>query len=794
VIGWPWKRGTNEGARRVQVRRDRGSPLGQLRLVMSSRRLGYAVLIGAASAIVLGGLLGWARGQPLLPVGRLADETVVARASFRVDDPARTAQSRRLASDRAPHVLTPTPDMARVLEGLRELPSTLRDAGSLEAVAPEIRRQYALSEGELEALRPMAGEDGGPSPAWERAVRAVADGLRRRPLVSAQTWQNERQRSAQLGGSDAGEAAPLAVAPGPEGDAVRTTAASLVNVTSEPQRERMADAIAQQAGLEDGRLRSLIAGRLAGLTRPLFEHDEQQSRQRSAAAAGAVPEASIEVRRGQVLVRRGEPVGLETLGLVRAERRAAREQRPALASASAWLGAVGVAGLVVVVVGVYLGRHSERIARNPDRMLGVAGLFVAGFALSVWASTLEPRVLFLVAIAPTLLVGVLLAIAYEARIALAVGAAHAVLVMIALDRPAWFALVPIAGLAASAWRLGDIRDRRALVRTGVLAAGALAVACGFGGLVGRDASARGLLELSWDVGFAASAGVLTAGIVLFILPSVERAFDITTGMTLIELRDPKQPLLRELQRRAPGTYNHSMNVATIAEAAADAIGADALQTYVGALYHDIGKMNKPEYFVENQAGGPNKHDKLSPAMSLLVIVGHVKDGMELAREFDLPRSLHHYIESHHGTTLVEYFYHRAKQKAADEADAARESTRDASAEAREVGAARREAEPAPEPKEIEYRYPGPKPRTKECAILMLADAVESATRTMADPTPARIDQLVRQLARKRLMDGQFEDCELTLRELDLVGDSIAKTVASIYHGRIAYPGGGEKRA
>jgi len=251
---------------------------------------------------------------------------------------------------------------------------------------------------------------------------------------------------------------------------------------------------------------------------------------------------------------------------------------------------------------------------------------------------------------------------------------------------------------------------------------------------------------------------------------IERAFDITTGMTLIELRDPKQPLLRELQQRAPGTYNHSLNVASIAEAAADAVGADPLRTYVGALYHDVGKMNKPEYFVENQSGGINKHDKLSPAMSLLVIVGHVKDGVELAREYALPRSLFPFIEQHHGTTLVEFFYHRARKQAEEQAGGADDKDM---------------------PSEIEYRYPGPKPQSKETAILMLADAVESATRTLSEPTPSRIDALVRSLANKRLMDGQFDECDLTLRELSAIVESISKTVASIYHGRIAYPAGGK---
>ncbi|MEL7474326.1 MAG: HDIG domain-containing metalloprotein, partial [Planctomycetota bacterium] len=245
-------------------------------------------------------------------------------------------------------------------------------------------------------------------------------------------------------------------------------------------------------------------------------------------------------------------------------------------------------------------------------------------------------------------------------------------------------------------------------------------------------------------------------------------FNFTTPLTLIDLRDTKQPLLKELQRRAPGTYNHSLNVSSIAEAAADAIGADPLLTYVGGLYHDLGKMNKPEYFVENQSGGPSKHDKLAPAMSLLVIIGHVKDGLEMARANDLPRPLHHFIDGHHGTTLVEYFYHRAKTQA-EEAEAS--------------------GDDAEIPEELEYRYPGPRPQTKEVAMLMLADAVESATRAMPEPTPSRIDQLVRDLARKRLLDGQFDQCDLSFRELSLAVEAISKTVASIYHGRIAYPGG-----
>jgi hypothetical protein len=246
-----------------------------------------------------------------------------------------------------------------------------------------------------------------------------------------------------------------------------------------------------------------------------------------------------------------------------------------------------------------------------------------------------------------------------------------------------------------------------------------------------------------------------------LLRPMEFLFRMTTGMTLLEHADASRPLLRRLAVEAPGTYSHSMHVATLAEAGAEAIGADALLARVGAYYHDIGKVNKPEYFVENQLDGVNRHVNLSPSISLLVIIGHVKDGVALAKEARLPASLVQFIQQHHGTTLVEYFYHRACQQK-DPAAAGGVS-------------------------EMQYRYPGPKPRTKEVAIVMLADCVESATRAMREWTPARIETLVHDLAMKRLLDGQFDECDLTIRELERVERAMVKTLLGIYHGRIAYP-------
>ena len=210
-----------------------------------------------------------------------------------------------------------------------------------------------------------------------------------------------------------------------------------------------------------------------------------------------------------------------------------------------------------------------------------------------------------------------------------------------------------------------------------------------------------------------------------------------------------------------GVYARLSRMADMSEAAAGVIGANGLLCRVGAMYHDIGKINKPQYFVENQGGGPNRHNRLSPAMSLLIIVGHVKDGIEMAREYGLPKVLRHFIESHHGTTLVEYFYHAAKQ--------------------------RQQGEGKEAPAEFEFRYPGPKPTSREAAIIMLCDGVESAVRSIADPHPARIEQLVHQMATKRLMDGQFDEANITLQDLHKVEESVTKTVCALYHGRIAYP-------
>src|SRR6185312_3145954 len=285
----------------------------------------------------------------------------------------------------------------------------------------------------------------------------------------------------------------------------------------------------------------------------------------------------------------------------------------------------------------------------------------------------------LLGIAPTLLVAMILTIAYEQRFAVGISSMHGMLATVALQQGITFFIVIWIGVLTACFLLGDIRTRSKIIEIGGAMALAMMIATIASGFMGFD-PARFVLE---NALYAGAAGLAVGFIVLGILPFIEKAFRITTSMTLLELADASQPLLRRLQIEAAGTYNHSLQVATLAEAAA--IGANSLLCRVGSYYHDIGKINKADYFAENQTGGENRHLNLNPSVSLLIIIGHVKDGVEMAREYNLPTSLIPFIQQHHGTTLVEYFYHQACK--------------------------REESQEGPKPSETQYRYPGPKPRS-----------------------------------------------------------------------------------
>jgi cyclic-di-AMP phosphodiesterase PgpH len=506
----------------------------------------------------------------------------------------------------------------------------------------------------------------------------------------------------------------------------------------------------------------MLAPKIAPLTAVLLgEHpthtlDSNATAETVRKAADAVPteEGNETFVRGEVLA----PAGIlsdQRWEILRAENSAYLRTL----DAGRWkqrTGAMLVALVLSAALGAYTYRYQPRIVRNHTRGIALASMLLAMLLITELAG-LGSSSFYFFGIAPTILGAIILTIAYDQRFAIGVGSIHAMFVTSALDQNLNFFLIVWVGVAVSCYLLHDIRTRSKLIEIGGLTALAMVFVTAAVGAIDLDP----IRFISQDCLYVAAAGLTAGFIALGILPFIEKAFKITTSMTLLELADASQPLLRRLAMEAPGTYNHSLQVATLSEAAAEMIGVNSLACRVGAYYHDIGKINKADYFVENQlGGGPSRHINLSPSVSLLIIIGHVKDGIELAKEYTLPNSLLPYIQQHHGTTLVEYFYHQA---------------------------CLRQEEAQPAISDTQYRYPGPKPKTKETAILMLADCAESACRAMVEPNASRIETLVHDLAMKRLHDGQFDECDLTMRDLELVERAMVKTLLGIYHGRIAYP-------
>ena len=340
-----------------------------------------------------------------------------------------------------------------------------------------------------------------------------------------------------------------------------------------------------------------------------------------------------------------------------------------------------------------------------------------------------------------------------------------------------FTIISLASGMAAVRASRNLRKRGALMRAGFYAGLTGVVVCAFLGHM-EPVWLHPASPLSWKaLGSQAPtmilSGVLTATIVGSLLPIFEAVFRITTTVSWLELGDLNHPLLRRMTLEAPGTYHHSLMVANLAEAAADAIGANPTICRVCSLYHDIGKLNKPEYYIENTHGDDNPHDDLTPSMSALIVIAHVKDGVDLALKHKLNQEIIDVIQQHHGNSLIYYFYRRAL----DQQEEVKKLVAEGKASSEEV----------PEVPESSYRYAGPKPDFNESAIISLADAVESASRSLSKPTPAKIEALVDDIIRSRVRDGQLDDCDLTMSDLKNIRDSFSKTLRTALHRRIPYP-------
>jgi hypothetical protein len=458
---------------------------------------------------------------------------------------------------------------------------------------------------------------------------------------------------------------------------------------------------------------------------------------------------------GQTLARGGVPLDRRHLNLLRWEYDAAVDQRTLDERLARGTAVTAMIFMMFMIAGLCMRyRRSSAIARlKPLSML--LGLAVVTAAISYYASVDTWRA----EIIPLLLFGMAVAVAYGQELAVLVSLALGVVVAvgIGLGLPEFLVLVGVCITAIL--QVGQIRSRAKLTLVGLFS-GLVAVVLGIlVSVINNQPLGIPMLTEAVRLGlWTLASGFLMTGL----LPFIEKLFGVLTDLSLLELGDIAHPLLQELIRRAPATYNHSITVGSIAEAAAESIGARGLLVRVGAYFHDIGKMLKPAYFIENQARDHNLHQSLMPAMSTLVIIAHIKDGADLGRQRRLPQPIIDMIEQHHGTTLVEFFFGRANEQKGLDPNGG-------------------------EVDEASYRYPGPKPQTKEAGVLMLADAVEGASRTLVDPTPARIESLVREMAERRLHDGQFDESGLTLRELRTIERALVKALTALYHGRIKYP-------
>jgi len=636
--------------------------------------------------------------------------------------------------------------MQAALTNLREKASANETLGALTDALGK-QQQWALDETGFKALRKLAPDQ------FNKLVEGMIQAAKDEPLVR-QLSRRDRfpfpaAKTAILQGHRLREMSNARLKYVSNPTDVQSVAMAVVIGFPAPLREAL-DAKWREALQPDPESRVFV---------PIYEFDKKATDKAIEAARekvhwerAAKPEGTPIFEPGIIHERDLEVLGLEHRAYLKALGDQEGVWTPSLRRA---LGLSGIVLLVTLGLGLYAWWYDRDFVGNPRQVLSVSGVMLTMLLLTRLASVAgwPPEL----AVVPVVMTGAILTIAYRQRFAFGAAGSLSILVTVVIGGGFALLLTLLAAMSVTVFTLKEIRTRSKVLDVGGLTAVAAFVASACTGLLqGQTPPFIGQCALT-----AAAAG-LAAGFIIFgILPLIEKIFDVTTALTLLEWGSNHQPLLRLLREEAPGTHSHSQTLADIAESAAEAIGADGLLARTGAYYHDVGKIVKPNYFVENYEMRVDQHKRLQPTMSMLIIVGHVRDGLDLARQYGLPRMVRSFIAEHHGTTLVEYFYHEA--------------------------AARQTAEGHRGPSETEFRYPGPKPQSKETAILMLCDGVEGAVRALREPTAGRIESTVHQIAMKRLMDGQLDACNMTLQDLRRVEDSLTRGLIAIYHGRIAYP-------
>jgi hypothetical protein len=748
-----WTLGQSRSSRQTEWRRKLAK--GQTPWYQPVRRLlGWPAAIATgfwicAALIVLSG------DEPLPYVlGQRLSRPVLSRVDFNRANEIRTAELRKNAQQAVPSYFRLNRDLVDMIQAeFRDLHAAAKEAEDFQQYTEAHSQRWPLEQAQFEGLKGMTDEAG--SEQFKRHVDTIARHTARDYMIEKAELDREIRSIASHVMIDRGDGKFFSVPKekltyAANGDHVSRLAEDLVrDLFAEGIRPALAEIVRKAILPAENQYR------------PVYVFDRGYTKAKLD-EAGSLPPVKDSYRAGDRLVKAGELDG-EGLALLKAEHEEyLRRRRVDAELGGQWrrrqLGLLGLIMLVTVGLSVYTFHSQPRVAQKPARALALALLLLL-MLLTDRLILLGVGTSRMWSVATITMTAAILTVAYSQRFALGTTAGLALLTILTLDAPLGLLAVLLTTACVVVVLLREIRTRLRMVVVGGITALSAAVGAFFAGL----SQQQGMGTVIGEAWYAALAAVVGTSIVLVLLPVIERVFRITTSLTLLEWADTSKPLLRQLIEKAPGTWQHSHLLGSMAEAAAEEIGANGLLVRVGAYYHDIGKMCKPNYFVENQQAKMDAHRGLAPTMSLLVILAHVKDGLALVREHRLPPVLHQFIPEHHGTTMVRYFHAMATQ------------------EAKARGGSDREIS------DSEFRYPGPKPRSREAAILMLGDSVEGAVRSLQDPTPGRIESVVHELTMARLMDGQFDDCEITLKELSRVEQCLVKSLRSIHHGRIAYP-------
>ncbi len=505
--------------------------------------------------------------------------------------------------------------------------------------------------------------------------------------------------------------------------------------------EIMNEAIALAPPERRGEVRAVLDRRLVATALP----DDSLTQAARTAAAEAISPVMQTLGAGEVIVEAGEPLTedhlrvLATLGLYSASADAATQ--------TAWI-IIGCLALALLLTApIVIGREYLSSRVTPNQLVFLLAMTAITVGVQRVAVDLSPYFLFAM-LAPLVVAALLGAgpgLAWSAWTAVAVG-------LLVPAAPLQVLVATVVGSVAAALLVQARRTRLSIAGAG-LAGGAIggvttyAMVLVAGGMSSAEAAGAAAL--------VAAGGLLAGVLALGLLPVAESVFGFLTDFRLLELSSPTNPLLQLLVTEAPGTYQHSLIISNLVEQAVKNVGGNALLARVGALFHDVGKTKRPQFFIENQFSGENPHDQLSPHLSYLIVTSHVRDGIELARQYGLPRELEQFIAEHHGTTVLSYFYKRALEEGKVE--------------------------------ELNFRYPGPRPRSKETAVLMLADSIESASRTLEDPSPSSIRGLIDRIIEQREQDGQFAESPLNFADLEVIANTFERMLTAVLHRRISYP-------